>query len=216
MQRLLLHDRRLRIAVTSPASSGEIADLCRLAAIFILDQFRDQATFIEQTPLDWPKLQNYTESKWTSANPTIFTSNTIQHTQFVNVESWVSSARNYDLCISFRIHGSMTFIAAGVPTIVIPTDFRVLELISAMKVPYLAPVDLKAVLDQAYKHDNQLTEKSGFDFLHSLMKQAKNTNFLEFELNRRKMVAGWKTILNGVGLEMDPGLLNILKSPLVM
>ena len=43
-----------------------------------------------------------------------------------------------DFVVLTRIHGGMAGIANGIPTIIIPTDLQILELINAMKLPSLS------------------------------------------------------------------------------
>jgi Polysaccharide pyruvyl transferase len=213
LKRVKRQDKALKIAVTSPAyaSVGKFVNLCRIAMAYILDEFSDHATMIEQTPYDWNELMKFNAYNWTNVSP-----KSIAHVEFFNVESWLASAQEFDLCISFRIHGSTMFFNAGVPTVLIPTDFRIMELISAMKVPYLVPHTLQTAMDANSSHFRQPAPGSGFSFLESLLKMAKNTNFTEFELNRREKISGWKNILNSVDLEMDPALSRVIDSPLEM
>jgi len=61
-----------------------------------------------------------------------------QVARFYGLRSWVRFVGQFDLFISWRIHGAMAALAAGVPTVVVPTDYRMLEMVQTMKLPHLA------------------------------------------------------------------------------
>jgi len=102
-----------------------------------------------------------------------------------------------------RIHGGMSGISAGVPTIVIPTDYRMQELVDAMRVPHVTLEQLESEDELHYSHD-----------LAELLDKAHYTDFGDFERNRRNKISRWKGILETVGVQMDPALTDILKMPL--
>ena len=180
----------------------------------ILEEYGDHVTIIKQAPNDITNIEKFLETKWNKINPTSkLNSSSLQYKEYVNVESWLAGAKEYDLCISFRIHGSMTFIGSGVPTIAAPTDFRIMELLAAMKIPYQLPHDLEKLLLEDFSAQES-NPNEGSDFVLSIMNHAKNQNFTDFEVNRREKLKGWKHILEQAGLEMDPGLLRVIASPL--
>eukprot|EP00970_Alexandrium_tamarense_P016612 scaffold6940_cov211-Alexandrium_tamarense.AAC.3 len=89
----------------------------------------------------------------------------------------------------------MAGIAKGVPAVIIPTDFRILELVEAMKLPALA-VDT--------------IEKERHSSLINIMEDAP-FDHVAFEANRRQKIKEYKRILEDVGLEIDPSLSAIVK-----
>jgi Polysaccharide pyruvyl transferase len=214
LKRLEAKDKTIKIAMTCPAKSGKTVDIAHAVIANILEEYGDQVTIIEQSKEDMPNLENFLSSKWAAILPTTnLNISSVQSKEFVNVESWLAGAKDFDLCISFRIHGSMTFIASGVPTIATPTDFRIMELLSAMKIPYQLPDDLEQLLlDDLDGKVEESEDRTGF--ILSIMRGAKNTNFTAFEINRREKIKGWKNILDQAGLEMDPALIQIYDEPI--
>ena len=97
----------------------------------------------------------------------------------------------------------MSGISAGVPTIVIATDYRIQELVEAMRVPHVTLEQLESEDELHYSHD-----------LAELLNKAHYTDFGEFERNRRYKISRRKRILETVGVQMDPALTDILKAPL--
>lgn len=49
--------------------------------------------------------------------------------------------RPFDFFIGGRIHGSMAAISVGIPTVVIPNDYRILELAEVMRLPIIRELD---------------------------------------------------------------------------
>lgn len=231
-RRQTLHkiSKKLKIAVTFPKSIKSISGYIGAALIAtLIEQSHydiDNTTtivIVTQHKMDHKRMEQFIRTRLEQFNPksrllldkndTIH--NVIKYIEYVNVESWLADASvQYDLCISFRIHGSMTFISSGVPTIAIPTDFRIMELVQAMKLPYIVPELLSQLLNSYITNVNN-NDSNGMNtlLLSSLMENAKNTNFTMFEMNRRQKIQGWKDILEDAGLEMDPALFRIIKSP---
>lgn len=110
------------------------------------------------------------------------------------VEDWFPFMRTLDFVVSTRIHGGMAGISNEVPTVIVPTDLRILELINAMKLPSIP-------LDDVVGKD--------FTSLGELM-EAATVDFEEFEITRRSNLREYKQILESVGLKMDPVLLDII------
>ena len=136
-------------------------------------------------------------------------------TEYYNVETWLHDANTkYDLCISSRIHGSMTFINSGIPTVAIPTDFRIMELLDSMKVPYILPAQLQRIIT-SWNETKSGHQHKDHQLILPILEQAKNRNFKTFEINRRNKIQQWQSILqeNG-GIEINPSLLKILHTPL--
>ena len=110
------------------------------------------------------------------------------------VEPWFRFMHQLDFVVSTRIHGGMAGISNGIPTIVIPTDMRILELINAMKVPSISFEDAM---------------NKTFVSLLELMRAAKK-DFIAFETNRIDRLIQYKHMIESVGLRMDPLLVDVL------
>ena len=80
----------------------------------------------------------------------------------------------------------MAVISNGIPTIVIPTDMRILELINAMKVPSISFEDAM---------------NKTFVSLLELMRAAKK-DFIAFGTNRIDRLIHYKHMIESVGLRM--------------
>ena len=117
--------------------------------------------------------------------------------RFDNVEDWIDFVSDADLIVSTRIHGGMVGIAAGTLTFVIPTDFRIMELVNAMAIPYLS-MEKATVPFESLSKTVSLVEKD-FDL---------------FERNRRIKIYEYVRILGEIGVEIDPTLLKVLNAPL--
>ena len=50
------------------------------------------------------------------------------------VEDWFEFTQGLDFLVSTRIHGGMAGVTVGVPTLFLPTDFRIMELVNAMPI----------------------------------------------------------------------------------
>jgi len=58
---------------------------------------------------------------------------------YTSLAAWVRAAHAYDAVFSWRIHGTMAGIAAGVPVLLVTPDLRVQELAAAMLIPHITP-----------------------------------------------------------------------------
>jgi len=56
-------------------------------------------------------------------------------------DDWIQSLTAMDVSFGIRIHGNMAALAAGIPVLVIAPDFRVLELVQRMHIPYITGTD---------------------------------------------------------------------------
>jgi len=110
------------------------------------------------------------------------------------VEDWLEFVRGLDILVSTRIHGGMVGISTGTPTIILPTDFRITELVNAMKLPHIP---------------FEKAKNTKFDSLSEVMAATEN-DFFAFEANRRNRLKEYKRMLESVGLGMDPALLEII------
>jgi drug/metabolite transporter (DMT)-like permease len=112
---------------------------------------------------------------------------------FDNAEQWFNLTSNVDLVLSGRIHGGMAGIASSAPTLVIPTDLRIRELVDAMLIPSLSAERINSDMDVA-----------------TLLRLA-NVDFKAFEANRRQRILQYIGILREADLEMNPKLLEVVK-----
>lgn len=148
--------------------------------------------FILQSRYDKPQLLRYAEvEKWemrvniTSEKVKIFS----------DVDRWKDFISGMDMILSTRIHGAMPGIATGTPVIIVPTDFRLLELINAMKIPAL-PIEL--------------VKTKKYTSLRLVMDDVE-VDFELFEVNRREKLREYRRMLDDIGVQMEPSLLAILK-----
>lgn len=202
-------------------------------------QTQHKVTMIKQAEHDLSRLRDYlTSDKWQKLyrkNGAISRIKrydkdhavTIESIDYSNAESWISDATKFDVIIASRIESAMAFIASGIPAIVIPTDVQVYELVQAMHIPYVLPNELHILLRKVQQHqqhyypdnNNDQKTKTSSDhninfynehlLLFTVLTGAQNTNFTQFEINRRNKLRGWNKLLSNVGLEMDPELKNI-------
>jgi Polysaccharide pyruvyl transferase len=201
----------IRIALAAPTLGvGKTFTTAYRLMATIISQYGNQVTIISQSEKDPIRFNEYLQTKWRNMNPTssLLEDGAVKYERYRNVESWLEGTKKYDLCISFRIHGSMPFYSSGAPAVIIPTDFRIMELINAMKLPHVLPDELNQFMLWNAMRDDKPSLPS------LLMENAKNTNFTAFEVNRREKLVMWKSILAEAGLEMDPALLRIVQSPL--
>lgn len=211
VEKKLHANEKIKIAMTVPAFANSEAVTTAFGVIAaIVERYGSQVTVITQAKTDSERLSQFIDRRWKKMSPiTGLKSSMVQYEEYYNVESWLVGARKYDLCLSFRIHGSMTFIGSGVPTVAVPTDFRIMELLYAMKISYMLPEQLQTLLNRAMKSGAQNN-----DFVLSVMDGVENRDFQAFEDNRRMKLKAWKSILEEIGLEMDPALTKIISSPL--
>jgi len=122
----------------------------------------------------------------------------VNHTRILefedSVEPWFEFMRTVDLVVSTRIHGGMAGVVSEVPTIIIPTDYRIYELVNSMKLPFL---DVDQILRKNYTSLLEMLDDVSFDFE-------------SFERNRKMKIAEYQRILHGVGLQIHPKLENVI------
>lgn len=104
------------------------------------------------------------------------------------VDEWLDFVKEKDFVVSARIAGGMAGIATGVPSIIIPTDYRIEEAAEEMKVPI---VTVKKIIERKYTAVIELMEDA-------------EINFKDFEISRRDKISTYKGLINKSGLEMDP------------
>ena len=116
---------------------------------------------------------------------------------FDNVEEWLNFTASCDLVLTPRIHSGMASLVSATPVVVISMDHRIDELVNAMLIPKLSLPEFQNAVS-----------KSG-NILNNVLRSLR-VDFALFEENRRKRLASYVKILNQVGLEMNPSLLNIV------
>lgn len=141
--------------------------------------------FIVQAPCDKPQLLEYAGDKVDKEKVLHFSE---------GIEDWFGFMRTLDFVVSTRIHGGMAGIINDIPTIIIPTDYRILELVNAMVLPHIS-------FDDAREKD--------FTSLAELMAVTKK-DFKRFEANRRNRLKEYKRMLESIDLEMCPTLVDII------
>eukprot|EP01082_Thalassiosira_pseudonana_P009744 g8670.t1 g8670 contig30:5647-7020(+) len=180
--------RKIKVALTLPAIQMKTNyDDYKMFVDVLLSLYRQHDSyFIMQSDYDEYQLKEYTKGEVDESRMLTF-----KH----SVEPWFDFISKVDVVVSTRIHGGMAGIAKGVPAVIIPTDFRILELVEAMKLPALA-VDT--------------IEKERHSSLINIMEDAP-FDHVAFEANRRQKIKEYKRILEDVGLEIDPSLSAIVK-----
>ena len=73
------------------------------------------------------------------------------------IEDWFKFIRTIDFMVSTRIHGGMAALDNEIPTIIVPTDLRTLELENAMK---LTHISFENTTNGGFKSFEDLMEKS--------------------------------------------------------
>ena len=91
---------------------------------------------------------------------------------FTSVDDWLDQMKKVDFVIGCRIHGTMAAVSAGTASLILPTDFRILEMAQAMKIPMIAGAQL-----------NELCS-ANFNLTAIMEKVFNRFNFTEFEENR--------------------------------
>jgi hypothetical protein len=103
-------------------------------------------------------------------------------------------------------------IATAVPTIVIPTDHRIQELVDSMYLPHLTMSDVAAIMNNATITSGNDSNNDVNVLLLEILQRARYQDFDHFERNRRNKMRQWHDMISATGLEMDPALVKILKS----
>ena len=76
---------------------------------------------------------------------------------FVNAHSWLEFLGEQDFSIGSRIHGNIAAILAGIPSFVIVSDKRILELVEYHQIPHMMLQDLGD-----HMHAGEIYEKTDF------------------------------------------------------
>lgn len=173
--------KRIKIGIGLPALKGPKYE--KFMDNLLSPCNKHDCYFIVQTRDDKPELLNYAQNKIDNEKILHFNE---------GIEDWFEFMGTLDFMVSTRIHGGMAAIGNEVPTIVLPTDLRILELVNAMKLTHIP-------FESAIR----------FKSLEDLMEMAKKDHDA-FEVNRRNRLKDYKKMLEGVGLEIDPELEDII------
>jgi hypothetical protein len=183
----LSRKERVKLAIAVPAFQFADVSYARvMEKLFSICKEHD-CTFFMQANYDQSQLLKYAVDSVNEGQIVHFKE---------DVEVWFEFISKFDFMVSTRIHGGMSAIVNEVPTIILPTDYRIMELVNAMKLPHI-PVDI--VLGK------EPTFKSLMDVINSV-----EPNFDEFERTRLHHLIEYKIMLENIGLEMDPALVNII------
>ena len=185
MSKLRDSDDVLKIGIALPNKMITGGRYERLVDMLLLICEKHDCHYIAQTPNDIPRLMAHSKRKVKEEKVFHFKE---------GVERWFEFMHGLDVVVSTRIHGGMAGISNGIPTMIIPTDLRILELVNAMELPHIP-------FEEAMKTD--------FTSLAQLMAAAK-IDFKKFERNRRSRIKYYKGMLESIGLEMDPALVKII------
>eukprot|EP00521_Asterionellopsis_glacialis_P018134 CAMPEP_0195295866 /NCGR_PEP_ID=MMETSP0707-20130614/18215_1 /TAXON_ID=33640 /ORGANISM="Asterionellopsis glacialis, Strain CCMP134" /LENGTH=858 /DNA_ID=CAMNT_0040357197 /DNA_START=61 /DNA_END=2637 /DNA_ORIENTATION=- len=177
--------KKLKVVLALPALQLSNKDYGPAVDLLMAIYAQHDCYFILQSNYDRHQLLTYTKG---SVNKT----RVLEYED--QVEPWFDFMKSVDFVLSYRIHGAMAGIINEVPAVVIPTDFRILELVNAMKLPLLPMEKTKT--------------KKYFSLLSIL--DDVSADFDEFEQNRRDKLKQYKRILGDVGLEIDPALNAVL------
>ncbi|KAL7528923.1 hypothetical protein ACHAWF_002764, partial [Thalassiosira exigua] len=118
----------LKIGVGLPALHNDRENYAKVMDMLLAVCKNHECHFIAQAPYDKDLLLRYASDNVDKEKVLYFRE---------EVESWFEFARSLDFVLSTRIHGGMAGITQGVPTIIIPTDLRIFELVNAMKLPHI-------------------------------------------------------------------------------
>ena len=112
---------------------------------------------------------------------------------FYDVPAWISAMEACDVALHFRIHGMMATIAAGTPSVIISTDYRVEELAEVMRLPRA---------DIFHRHF-EASDPDMFEFLAALPAPFIGS---EFDANRARIARQYITLFQGAGVSMHQGI----------
>ena len=111
---------------------------------------------------------------------------------------WMNALSEVDFVIGCRIHGTMAAIAAGKAALILPTDFRTLEMAQAMKLPMIFGSELDRL------------NPNNFNLSAVINAVCTTYDFKAFEDTRRIAVRKYQEILHGMDLEVHPALQRLL------
>ena len=101
---------------------------------------------------------------------------------FYDIPSWLAHYREFDFVVGTRIHGTILGLQAGVPSLCVVHDMRMLELCQTLKMPHVRAEDIAKGVSR-----EELV--SLFDF-----------DAADFDRNRQQLCASYVAFLKGNGL----------------
>lgn len=116
---------------------------------------------------------------------------------FSNINTWVDFCKNFDLCISARIHGSLIAMDANIPTILIYTDSRIYELANSMHFLNNVSADFANKLFP-------LDQKN--DFIRSILNLFDGSGY---DYNRASIATKYIDLISNLGFAPSNNLLTI-------
>lgn len=120
---------------------------------------------------------------------------------YYDVLPWQDAMRNgFDFVFATRIHGGMVAVSAAVPTLVLPTDYRIQELVQSMHL-------MTATLEQFDMFNGMPFDL--FDLLASISKWFNGTSFDENRALKAKAYAEWFQRAN---MPVHPGILGLIST----
>lgn len=162
----------LKIGVALPAMRIESEDYSQVLDMLLSVCQSHDCYYISQMEYDEKQLLEYTRDKIKikQSNLRFFRE---------GVESWFEFMHGLDFVLSTRIHGGMAGISNGIPTVIVPTDYRILELVNAMKLPHI-PYDV--VMNKKLTSLDEIFAETEKDFAG-------------FEINRRHHLKEYRRML---------------------
>ena len=146
--------------------------------ISLLNNPQYTCVFVLQTPGDIPHLRVVEQRLGRPVDMKLFYS----------LDDWTAEYATADIILSARIHGTMVATASRTPFFLIATDFRILELANAMKIPYVMSTEVAK-----WKDNFQLID---------LISQV-NFNGSAFDSARTAAALKYVNMLNSLGLESN-------------
>lgn len=123
------------------------------------------------------------------------------------LNKWRDALSEVDIVVGSRIHGSMMGLYAGKPTITFANDYRILEMVQAMGLPYVTPAD-PAIAKWAKK--GKVTSAAVLAALLDLIKrQSAAYSGKGFDELRHKTALEYKSVYARWGVDLAPGILGI-------
>lgn len=109
---------------------------------------------------------------------------------FCDYKSWIKYLSGFDLCIGTRLHGVITGILSGTPSLLLVHDSRTLELANFHKIPFIKLSEINSVED--------------------IEARVQNLSYEEFNIQTKKNFRIFNEFMRKNGLTInDPGPLDI-------
>ncbi|KAI3432829.1 hypothetical protein D9Q98_010413 [Chlorella vulgaris] len=187
----------LRVAVNLPNIGGDKpfpVELIQLVTERLLKAFPNSVV-IMQTPGDEHELTGMHERHGLFLQPS-------RVRFYYDVDSWVEGLKSCcDLVFGFRIHCTMTGVAAEVPGVLLAPDLRMKELAEAMRIPSVDLFDMKTTETSVGKLDMETFNL--FDFLESV------DAYKGFDERRQEVAQVYAREFERLGVPLHPGVVAI-------